>query len=350
MNKPVSHIFTPTTCPSEKELLDYVKGRVDPQRRHDIEAHLADCEMCSDYVEGLSLLSDPDAICQIVVGLNNDIDLAASKKPKARFLRPRIIMSVAAVLAVLVTVTFVLQHQLKKGTGNQQTAEQKFEEATAQDEMSPAEETSEEPTTATRHGGKNAPPLIVAQTGEGVPVYRTTTSGSSAVSSDNKNIEAYYDITLADDDIDDLVMAEVTLDSEITDLQEEESDKTTKTETLNTTTAGGVVEKDEVVSQNRTAKERDKKDAAKTESQVPASAGDQPDEGIVMYENGQYQKSLNYFETILKITPEDQRAQWYYALNLIKLQRTEEAKVLLQTIINNNGDYKKPAEKELKKL
>lgn len=356
MNKKVSHIFSPTSCPEEKELLDYVKGRSSPLRKHVIEAHLADCEMCNDFVEGLSLLSDPDNFSQIVEGLNRDIDLAASKKSKTRFLKPRIILSAAAVLATIVAVTFVLQNQLKKETGTQKTAYINHDEATSETEMAPSEEMTDETSGETIRGGKNAPPLTTEQAQEDSPTYYTRVSGGSAVTSDSKTVSPYYDLTIIDETDDDLVLAEIISDGENNrNIEadkfetEEETTKTTETTVMYSTT-GGVVEKDESSSKNRTAKESGKKDTARTESQAPAASGDQPDEGIALYESGQYQLSLKYFESLLQHSPEDQRAQWYYALNLIRLNRTEEAKALLQTIINRDGDYKKSAEKELKKL
>ncbi len=356
MNKTVRHIFSPTSCPDEKELLDYVKGRSNPLRKHVIEAHLADCEMCNDFVEGLSLLSDPDNFSQIVEGLSRDIELAASKKFKTRFLKPRIILSAAAVIAAIFAVTFVIQNQLKKETGTQKTAYTDHNKNISESEMAPLEEVIDETSVETTNGVKNAPPLTTNNTQQNSPTYYTRVSEEPTVTTDSKTVSPYVDISIVEASDDDMVLAEITTDSENnrsleTDKfeTEEETEKTPETTAIYSTT-GGNVEKNEVANHNKTAKESGKKDSARTESQSHAASGEQVDEGIVLYESGQYQLSLNYFENVLKNSPEDQRAQWYYTLNLIKLNRIVEAKALLQTIINRNGDYKKPAEKELKKL
>lgn len=50
--------FKIADCPDEQMLRDYQKGILSRDNIRIVESHLADCEMCSDFVEGFSLLSN----------------------------------------------------------------------------------------------------------------------------------------------------------------------------------------------------------------------------------------------------------------------------------------------------
>jgi len=69
-----------------------------------------------------------------------------------------------------------------------------------------------------------------------------------------------------------------------------------------------------------------------------------------LYDSAKYNASLQYFENVLKTQPNNHTAKWYYALNLIKLKRNTEAKVVLQSIVDGDSPYKNQAKEELKKL
>ncbi len=50
--------FNTTDCPEEQTLWDYQKGILSRDQVRVVEHHLADCEMCSDYIEGISIISN----------------------------------------------------------------------------------------------------------------------------------------------------------------------------------------------------------------------------------------------------------------------------------------------------
>ncbi|TWV99485.1 anti-sigma factor family protein [Chitinophaga pinensis] len=62
MNEEYQDIFTTTACPTQQQLLDYVQGRMTAEEKHEVELHLADCEMCSEAVEGLSAFKEKEKI------------------------------------------------------------------------------------------------------------------------------------------------------------------------------------------------------------------------------------------------------------------------------------------------
>lgn len=62
MNEEYNDLFTTTQCPPQQQLLDYVQGRLTPEQQHEVELHLADCELCSEAVEGLAAFEKKEQI------------------------------------------------------------------------------------------------------------------------------------------------------------------------------------------------------------------------------------------------------------------------------------------------
>lgn len=62
MKEEYNDLFTTTQCPTQQQLLDYVQGRLTPEQQHEVELHLADCELCSEAVEGLAAFEQKEQI------------------------------------------------------------------------------------------------------------------------------------------------------------------------------------------------------------------------------------------------------------------------------------------------
>ena len=63
-----------TPCLSSQEMLDYTQGILSTQEQHRIEKHLLDCEFCSDSLEGIQLMKNPNSLLSIEEELNLEID------------------------------------------------------------------------------------------------------------------------------------------------------------------------------------------------------------------------------------------------------------------------------------
>lgn len=336
MNNKINHIFSASDCSSEEVLLLYVSGKLNREQTHAIESHLADCEMCSDYVEGLILLQNPERIKAIVETLNRKIDDVTGKKPVARFPDVRIISAAAAVLVVLLIATFLVW---KPFSHNRQAVEVAHQEH-LKSEKSPeivAEESDilSESVVTGKSWQKAAPPIttdmilddiptdqkdyrmIHAQTGQGHHQYADNQLPDGGDVGLDETVAVFWDIHDSDSVLEDIESGE----------QDEEESFTTRI-----TSTGAVAEKSDKVVQTEEI------------ASVPA------DEGIKMYNEGSYENSVNYFDSLLKINPHHETAQWYFAMSVLKLGRTAEAKNLLKAIAKGSGKYKKQAEKELKKL
>jgi len=53
-------IFTLSECPTHQMLRDYLDEKLSHDVKHQVEKHLLDCCMCSDELEGLSLMKEKD--------------------------------------------------------------------------------------------------------------------------------------------------------------------------------------------------------------------------------------------------------------------------------------------------
>ncbi|MBN1988511.1 MAG: hypothetical protein JW783_03855 [Bacteroidales bacterium] len=61
-------------CIPNQVLVAYLKGELNSKEAHMVERHVANCPMCTDELEGLSLLANPEQIHAIENKLNKQID------------------------------------------------------------------------------------------------------------------------------------------------------------------------------------------------------------------------------------------------------------------------------------
>jgi len=110
------NIFTPTDCLSDEQLLHYVAGKMNAFEKRNAELHIADCEMCSDAVDGLMLI-EKSKMESIKIKMDKAIDERVSKSAKViPFYRQHFmaILSSAALIVVSVGLYFIFQLQRDK--------------------------------------------------------------------------------------------------------------------------------------------------------------------------------------------------------------------------------------------
>lgn len=110
MNNNLHKIFSESGCPSSVTLQAYLENTLSGKERHLIEAHLIDCEMCSDELEGLSLLKNKEKLGDIV----EEIKAQTVKKQAKVFhlnLRNRI-LAAAAVILLVAGFVFIIKNLL----------------------------------------------------------------------------------------------------------------------------------------------------------------------------------------------------------------------------------------------
>ena len=106
--KKYQDIFMKTGCLSEEMLMEYTSGKLSFAEKHEIEKHLIDCEMCSDAVEGLNMVSGKKRISEITLELNQKIQQrAGNNEIKIIFFRQyRTQLAIAASIVVTIGIAW----------------------------------------------------------------------------------------------------------------------------------------------------------------------------------------------------------------------------------------------------
>lgn len=117
MNKEAASIFESSGCLSEQELLDYLEGRMAPERAHEVEVHLSGCPFCRDALEGLGAVRDRDRIPLIVRQLQGQMrrELESHRSGAKRTKRYVWLSAlILLVLVILLVAYFALYFSMKK--------------------------------------------------------------------------------------------------------------------------------------------------------------------------------------------------------------------------------------------
>ncbi len=112
-NSDVKYIFAATECPSVELLMMYNQQKLDRENLRNVELHLADCEICSDMVEGLLHANTLENLNQSVAEITNQIQHKISQKKSNPFsISQTTYYSIAASILVLLGVSFLLIYLL----------------------------------------------------------------------------------------------------------------------------------------------------------------------------------------------------------------------------------------------
>ncbi|MBL6963202.1 MAG: tetratricopeptide repeat protein [Bacteroidetes bacterium] len=123
-------------CPSQDLLTGFVKGKLNEEDAEMIRDHLKSCDFCQDAVEGYSEMQDQTKIPFIVNELNQKIDEKAGINKKAIPLYQSVYFRVAAILIVLVFSVFILARIIKNPV--LETAELVSEEEMTEQTINPS--------------------------------------------------------------------------------------------------------------------------------------------------------------------------------------------------------------------
>ncbi len=102
-----------SSCYSEEILIKYINDHLSEDESARVEAHILECEMCSDVLDGLFMLENPEDILDIQAGLNKQIDLLAEPNRKVLGMNYNSFRVVAAAAVLLIiTGSFLLINNL----------------------------------------------------------------------------------------------------------------------------------------------------------------------------------------------------------------------------------------------
>lgn len=351
-------------CISTDVLLKYIKGELSGYMKNMVERHVASCEMCSDELEGLSLLEKPEKIDEITLELRRKVDetinLPYREIPYLKFS-----VQVAALMLILIGVTalyfFVSYKQPKLdyvtlsrmeldeiaslGKGDSDTLLLGSCEVVKHDKGLLKVETVDKVASL-----EYRPPVVV----DSISVEKNI----AAELNDEKIAEVVEDKKNVDER---LVVSE-----SIVQYVPVSASKKVAAGGVAFATKAMVESGDEGLSNLSYADkkqvamklfERKKFEQAMNAFEVISS--DLPvSDSILLYKSICYYHLTRFDDAILNLSelaknPQKSQfaeARWYYALSLIGAQKRDEAIVILEQIIKDNSTYKHEAKKELIKL
>lgn len=335
--------------------------------RNLVEKHLLECEMCSDELEGLTNLSEPERIAEIEAELNSKVDQRTS--PRIFWLNPKVVYRVAAVAVLTIGVSTLIYYFVQKTTPSTMMSESQMSSKT--DEMS-----------------DSTTPLEV------MSIPKDATEQSEYKKKESKQVERPVAPTIVANKIQ--IADEVfTADSENEVSDMDEMDEVVKTDSVAFTANYAAM-----AGQRADALRAANTEARKEELAVAAEGAKMSKKAVVgyaqpqislenaleNYNNKNYQKALKEFNTLYSrnlvndtvvyyramcyynlksfadAVGEFQKlnqktdsefffeSQWYYALSLIEVGRKSDAKVVFETILQSDSPYREQANMAIEKI
>lgn len=360
MTKYQNILTSSSACLTTETMQKYIAENLSDSDKRNVEMHLADCEMCSDELEGLSLLKNPGNLAFIINNLNEKIDLKA--KSKLVFLqRIRPYYSAAALILVLISIsTFLLLNDFS--TSNQEMA----------DSMSKEEMTfSTEPTIETEK--------LSEEKSISTDTFISSLENNEKLLADNSSSKKRKEKLVIVDDI-----SEISDDFEVSDNFDEylEEDSSNLVASGNT----GFVSSNDDISVSETPvikKDEDKEkvtmlyeeEAAEEEehyvledienSKARRTMGNKKsknkgssikpltlDKAISEFKEKNFQIAINLLDSLVLESKSENhyKAQWYKALSYIGLDKPLKAKIILNELIEVENSYQAKAKRKLKAL
>ncbi|NOZ34066.1 MAG: hypothetical protein GXO80_02070 [Chlorobi bacterium] len=124
MSTEINHIFNQSSCLTSREVEQYVSGTLNAEELRRVELHIADCPMCSDEIDGYTLLKDKKTLPNIIDSLNEKIDKSATASKtiplhssSKKSLTKRFI-SIAASLILLLGAGYIINFYMNSEKNN----------------------------------------------------------------------------------------------------------------------------------------------------------------------------------------------------------------------------------------
>jgi len=354
MKNKLDNIFTSSGCPNDGVLQKYLNGELSHQQKHKIEEHLINCEMCSDELEGLLIINNTKELDIVVERINNKInDKLKSQKTKFIYTYGKI----AAALLILISIgsLFILFNHYKN-TDTKKTLAENIQpvQSEIQKKESLQENKNDTSSIINKNNSTSQYKLKSVKTEEQQINTQKEEANKSAVSglvnikSNVDSLYLAYSNTIEEESLN-------FNDKKAEQIPENIIKKSNKKENYGSIT-GAMSDKTE----NKVSRKKEKnkyKNAPATsqnlfssKEEISPNNDDLLKTALDYYSTGKYSEAKKKFEQIFKNQDftDYQKAQWYYALTLIKLNEISKAKKLLKEISKTpNHKYLKKAKKKL---
>ncbi len=115
MNDSLKHkIFTETDCISEQAMFDYIDKKLSARENHSVEKHLLHCELCSDALEGLELITNSRERIGAINQKVREYNAVPKKETRIISFNYKLIISIAASILLLIGGVFFFNQFSKK--------------------------------------------------------------------------------------------------------------------------------------------------------------------------------------------------------------------------------------------
>jgi hypothetical protein len=81
MNNKLEHIFGNDLCLTPEQLQAYAEGRLKGKALHEVERHLVSCELCSDALEGIKKLQDKHHLTEAITAIHKKLNHRIQRNP-----------------------------------------------------------------------------------------------------------------------------------------------------------------------------------------------------------------------------------------------------------------------------
>lgn len=114
-------LFSSSGCLTPGALKGYSSGQLTGFQQEKVDSHLESCELCSDALEGIQLLSDPQKLDNIVAEINENLNsnLSYNQSKKEAVQNRLIYIAAAASVIILIGFYFYLQDTFDPDSGSQ---------------------------------------------------------------------------------------------------------------------------------------------------------------------------------------------------------------------------------------
>ena len=369
-----------TPCLSSQEMLDYTQGILSTQEQHRIEKHLLDCEFCSDALEGIQMMKNPNSLLAIEEELNLEIDSMTSEEEEDNDEKVKVLFPwrMAAAIVLIFISTFTLWMVIPKNN-TQELMSEKSVAYPAPSEISsePLQENQEMqvPNEQIKTLSKSQAPAVVEREVQ----VEDAMAESTPESNDKGNEEIFSAVPAAEAKEENDVETSKSK-NEVVKASEADLAASDNVQSGTSTSEVAVVQK-KSAAQVTTSSARQKDEGASDDSNK-FSTDDLYKKGIKEYKNKKYAAAITYLEqctnkpealfyngvsyflidnphlALSKLEKYIQTNQstyreaacWYMGLSYLKLDNKSAAKQSFEKVLPFKGEFEKQAMEMLKSL
>lgn len=341
MNNPLNKsIFSETGCLSRRSLLSYRDGILSRSDMHEVEKHLVDCELCSEALEGLELLTSTavlDEISHHVTG--NDRSSSSDKKPL------RYLAMAASVSAVVTLSYFAIQQSQKANPSNQAlnqsptTIDKTITEPSSAPDQQYASPVYPTPSTSVLELKDVRQPdqLVVNESikedlqmqkdNQDAEMKSTINMVSSGTVAAHDDMATSIDVVVPSNAGEAAMPSEVLSESEVKSVERVVVAKQISTKGSRTpgATAPSAASNSYIMQEEISGNMQNLKKKESTSLNSP----------LELYQNKKYAEALNGFDAMIQQKSTDESALFYKGMCLYHLQRFSEASAVLEVVGKN---------------